>query len=115
MLSRFYTDIYHRNNTRPDGSQYYDLLLVYVDDVFAIIHDPKSIMERIRNIFEINNDKFGPPTCYIAADVEKFQLQGDKESWSLTSNSYVKVAVYMVKDLLAKYGRELKNGKRPHK
>ena len=31
--------MYYQRNTKEDGSNYYELLLVYVDDVLACIHD----------------------------------------------------------------------------
>ena len=47
---------------------------MYVNDVLEIIHDLKIIMEKIGIIFDINNEKYGPPTRYLGVDVEKFQL-----------------------------------------
>ena len=37
-------DMYYRKAKRPDGSMYYELLLVYVDDVLAMSHSPRDIM-----------------------------------------------------------------------
>ena len=39
--SRVDPDMYYRRNTRDDGSAYYKLLLVYVDNELAISHVPK--------------------------------------------------------------------------
>ena len=89
-------DFYHQNN---------ELLLVYVDDVLEISHNPKVIMEKTGIIFEIKNDEYGPPTHYIGADVGKFQLAGSKEVWILTSNYDVRMAVDTVKSLLDEDGR----------
>ena len=46
-------DIYYRKQSRPDNTKYYELLLVYVDGVLAISHDPKSIMETIGKGFDL--------------------------------------------------------------
>ena len=108
-------DMYYRKNVHNDGTEYYELLLVYVDDVLAISHDPKSIMEMIGKGFDLKNDEYGPPTTYLGGDVEKFILPDGTSAWSIMSNSYVKGAVDTVKALLAEDGRELKSGKRPHK
>ena len=35
-------------------------------------------MEKIGIIFQINNDKYGPPTRYLGQGVENFQLTGGK-------------------------------------
>ena len=109
------SDIYYRRNRKPNGEYYYELLLVYVDDVLAISHDPGTIMEMIGHRFEIKNDEWGPPTRYLGANVEQFQLPDGSMAWSLLSTDYVKAAVETVKRLLWEDGRELKTGKRSHK
>ena len=58
-------------------------------------------------IFEIKNNKYGPPTMYLGGDIEKFQLPDGSSAWSMTSCSYVKSAVETVRVLLAEDGREL--------
>ena len=108
-------DMYYRKNKMPSGAEYYELLLVYVDDVLAVSHDPGAIMKMIGMRFEIKNDEWGPPKRYLGADVELFQLPNGRFAWSLGSYSYVVAAVQTVRDLLAEDGRDLKTGKRPHK
>ena len=98
-----------------DGAAYYELLLVYVDDVLAISHDPGEIMKDIGKRFKIKNNGIGPPTCYLGANISQFKLPNGKLAWSISSQSYCKAAVDTVKRLLAEDGRELKSGKRPHK
>ena len=113
--SRVDSDLYYRKSKKPDGEFYYELLLVYVDDVLAISHDPEEIMKQIGKRFEIKNDEYGPPKTHLGADVELFTLPDGTRAWSLFSTSYVNSAVETVKALLAEDGRELKSGKRPHK
>ena len=109
------SDMYYRYNKTADGTPYYELLLVYVDDVLAISHDPGTIMERIGKTFEIKNDEYGPPTEYFGTNVEMFTLDDGSRAWSLLSTSYVKNALETVTRLLAEDGRELKTGARSHK
>ena len=101
-------DMYYRKQSRPDNTRYYELLLVYVDDVLAISHDPKSIMEMIGKGFDLKNDEYGPPTTYLGGDVETFQLPDGKRAWSMLSTSYVRNAVKTVDILLAGDELELK-------
>ena len=49
-------DMYYRRNMR-EGEPYYELLLVYVDDVLAISHDPEAIMKTIGLGFVIKDDE----------------------------------------------------------
>ena len=98
-------DMYYRRSKDEQGACYYELLLVYVDDVLAISHDPEAIMKVIGQGFEIKNNEWGRPTRYLGADVELFQLPTGMKAWSLHCKSYVKAAVDTVKDLLSEDGR----------
>ena len=97
-----------------DGQHsYYELLLVYVDDILCISGDPRAIMDVIGSKFEIKNNDISEPTMYLGADVERYQLPNGHSVWSMHSDSYVKGAIETVKRLLAEDNppRELK-GKR---
>ena len=107
--------MYIRRNRRENGTEYYDTLLVYVDDILEFIHSPKSIMRDIGLAFDIKDNKYGPPTTYLGDNIELFQMSDEKYSWSIKFNSYVAAAVQTVKDLLSEDNREYKSGNRPHK
>ena len=42
---------------KPDGSEYYEMVLCYVDDVLAISDMPMRMMDGIRNVFKLKDDK----------------------------------------------------------
>lgn len=108
-------DLYYRRQSRQGAGDYYELLLVYVDDVLACSHDPSKIMKSIGEKFEIKNDEYGTPTQYLGADVQKLQADDGRIVWALSSESYIKGAIDTVQRLLAEDGRQLKSGKRNHK
>ena len=104
-------DRYDRRCQCEHSKIYYELLLVYVNDVLAIStisHDPSAIMEVIGKGFEIKNNKWGRPTRYLGADMELFTKPDGMKAWSLHCKSYVLSAV---EDLLAEDGRKLKGPK----
>jgi Reverse transcriptase (RNA-dependent DNA polymerase) len=41
-------DVYRRANAKPDGFKYHEYLLVYVDDVGVISHEPTKHLERFQ-------------------------------------------------------------------
>ena len=95
----------------PQGD-YYEYLLVYVDDVLLVSHDPQRTMKDIGKRFEIKNDAYGHPEIYLGAGIAKMTTVDDnREVWTMESKKYVEAAVQTVKDLLAEDGRELKPGK----
>ena len=104
-----------RRNRRGNGTDYYELLLAYVDDVLAKIQSPESKMKDIGLAFDIKDNKYGPPTAYFGADVQPLQMSDGKYEWTIKCVSYVVVAVQTIKFFLSEDNRDLKSGKRPQK
>ena len=77
-LSKADADVWMRPATKPNGFEYYEYLLVYVDDVLAISHDPKPLIDEIGKMYELKKGSVGPPTRYLGATISKFQIPGDK-------------------------------------
>jgi hypothetical protein len=50
-------DVWIQPATKPDGFKYYEMLLVYVDDVLCISHDAKATMKGIQGTFKLKEDK----------------------------------------------------------
>ena len=64
-------DVYRRANAKPDGFEYYEYILVYVDDILIIPHDPDLHLKQIKASYELNPKSVGPPTRYLGADVKR--------------------------------------------
>ena len=86
-----------------------------MDDFLAVSHLLESIMKDVGFVFDIKDNKYGPPTDYLGANVEPLQISDRKYSWSIKCDSYVAAAVQMIKYLLYEDYINLKSGKRPHK
>ena len=97
------------------GEYYYEILLVYVDDVLLVSHNPDATMDVIGLAFEIKDGEKGPPKRYLGAETELFGNCEGKQVWSMKCDQYVDAAVNIVKDLLREEGRDLKSGPRKHK
>jgi hypothetical protein len=65
-------------------------------------------MKEIGRHFIIKDDKYGAPTTYLGANIEKIQLNDNSYAWSMTSKHYVKNLIETISDLLAEDGQELK-------
>ena len=105
-------DVYRRPYVKPDGFRYYEYILVYVDDVLIISHDPQTHLEFLKATYELNPASVGPPARYLGADVERVTRPGDptgREYWSFSAHTYVRNAVCNVKIMLQAEGRGLKS------
>jgi hypothetical protein len=100
-------DVWIRAQVKPDGFEYYEMVLVYVDDIMVLSHDTKSMMDAIANLFKLKEGSVSEPTQYLGANVGKYQLPDGHECWSMTGRDYVKNALKNVQAILAKEGMKL--------
>lgn len=77
-------NVYIRRARKDDGYEYYEMLLVYVDDVLIISHKPGSIADEIDNHYKIKPGSRGAPERYLGADA-KVQTGRGQEVWSTSS------------------------------
>ena len=51
------TDVWLRPSVKPDGAEYYEMVLCYVDEVLIISDIPMRKMDGIRSVFKLKDDK----------------------------------------------------------
>ena len=95
-------DVWMRMNIKPDGEEYYEYILVYVDDLMAISHEAKECLESLKQFIKFKNDKIEEPSMCLGATLEKKSINGHK-SWTVSSKDYIKNAlIYVEKVILEK-------------
>ena len=100
-------DVWIRPAIKPDGFEYYEVTTVYDDDIMCISHDPKATMQGIQATFKLKDDKIEKPEGYLGAQLFQQIIDGQQESWNLTSEQYVKAAIANVEAALDKSGQRL--------
>jgi hypothetical protein len=99
-------DVWIRPAVKPDGFEYYEITLVYVDDIMSISHDPKATMEGIQATFKLKDDKIERPENYLGAQLSQRVING-RECWTMTSEQYIKAAIANVETALDASGQRL--------
>ena len=56
-------EVWIRPAFKPDGFEYYEMVLVYVDDILHLSHDTKPTMEALRKLYELKLESCGPRRC----------------------------------------------------
>jgi len=94
-------DVWIRPAIRPDGHRYYEMLLIYVDDILSVSHQPAQTMEQIKELYCLKDDSVGRPKRYLGSNIAKFQLPDGTEAWSASARDYVKTAIRNMEEVLS--------------
>ena len=106
-------DVYIKPQTKPNGDRYYEMLLVYVNDILIISHNTKPIIDGIASQFRLKEDSLHAPNQYLGTTIKISTDDLGSECWAMSSDEYVKAAVTDVAEDLEKQGLKLK-GKAYH-
>jgi hypothetical protein len=100
-------DVWIRPSSKPNGEEYYEYILVYVDDILVVSHDPSQAMTTIRITYRLK-DEPTPPTTYLGATIKEWHIPGDAHTvWSMNSQRYVREAIRCLEMELLKSGKAL--------
>jgi hypothetical protein len=80
------------------------MLLVYVDDVLAISHEPKTLIDAIGEFYKVKPGSDKEPDIYLGVNVKKVQMPDGREVWATSPRDYIKNAIKTVEGLLAEVG-----------
>ena len=61
---------------KADGSEYYEYILLYTDDILSVGEDAERVFrEEIGRYFELKERSIGPPKIYLGSNVRKVELE----------------------------------------
>ena len=60
-----------RPAVKPNGFEYYEYLVCYVDDIMSISHDPMKGINGIKRRFTLKGDKAEKPDIYLGSELSK--------------------------------------------
>ena len=78
-------DVWLRSATTKDGFDYYEYILVYVDDLLHASHNPDESMQQIMSRVKLKNDHYGEPEVFLGSQLQWKNINGS-ECWTMTSN-----------------------------
>ena len=99
-------NIWIRPVVKPDGSEYYEYIMCYVDDILSVSLDAKSILHSLQGQFKLKGDKIEPPDMYLGAQLGTMQVKGNN-GWFMSSEEYVKSTIRNIEETLQKMGQRL--------
>jgi hypothetical protein len=101
-------DVWMRPAKKSDGSEYYEYVLLYVDDVLVVSDRGEHLLRNgIGKYFELKEESIGPPELYLGGRLRKVVLENGVKTWAFSSSQYVQEAVKNVERYLEARDRKL--------
>jgi hypothetical protein len=101
-------DVWMRPGTKSDGTTYWQYVLLYTDDILAIMEEPELfIRNELGSRFTIKPKSIGPPSQYLGNKVSEVVLENGTKCWSFSSSQYVQNAIANVESHLKKHNAKL--------
>ena len=92
-------DVWIKPAAKPDGTEYYEMILVYVDDVLHISHDTEPVMKTLGESYRLKGNTHGEPDRYLGANINKVSV-GNKVLFSMQCDDYVKSSITNLEQML---------------
>jgi hypothetical protein len=97
-------DVWIRAAVKANGFEYYEMLFVFVDDILALSHKAKELIESIGEFYKVKPGSDKEPEIYLGANVDKVQMPDGREVWASSPRDYVKNAIKTVEGLFEEDG-----------
>ena len=97
-------DVWIRAAARSNGHKYYEMSFVYVDNILAVSHKAKEVIEEVTTFYKAKEGSITEPDIYLGANIEKIQTPDGRIIWASSPRDYVKNAVKTVERLFEEDG-----------
>ena len=87
------TDVWLGPSVNPDGAEYYEMVLCYVDDVLVISNMPMRTTDGIRSVFKLKDGKTEVRDVYLGATLSQVETETGNKCWSMSLEKYVKYEI----------------------
>jgi hypothetical protein len=95
-------DLWIKAERRPDdGVLYWAYILIYVDDILCVHHNPGAPLAKFDEYFKMKEGSIQVPTFYLGDKLKNSVLPNGVVAWGMSSSKYVQSAVQNVQDYLA--------------
>ena len=92
--SRADPDFWMKPASKPDGTEYYQYVICYVDNVAVAMENPKEFMDELGRRFTLKEGSVKEPDMYLGANIKEWYMAESEEPgkvrWAMSSVKYTK-------------------------
>ena len=88
-------NLWLRPSLKSDGEQYYEYVLIYVDNVLAISNDTDIVMKQMKEKFKFKGDNSKDLEIYLGSNINS-EIHNGTKLWTMSSSKYLKAAIVKV-------------------
>jgi len=79
--------VWLRLSRKVDGSKYYQYVLLYTDDILAVMEEPERFLrDEFGKCFALKENSIRSPTQYLGNKVKMVTLENGRKCWSFASS-----------------------------
>ena len=104
-------DVWYRSAEKPDGFKYYEYVLIFVDDILVVSHQPMNTMNILFNLYELKDGAIVTPERYLGGNVGTYDLPDGSKCWYASADDYLQGAIGNIETEMRKDGFALATGK----
>ena len=97
--------MYRKRATKPSGEEYYEYLVVYVDDIICVSVNPKYWMDILQTSYRLRD--VGLPNKFLGSNIKQWKYVDNNGSmqncWALGSETYVKEACKVAEEQMKQH------------
>ena len=82
-------DLWMREAKLDNGTEYYEYILLYVDDCLVISQYPKESLHRLGKYFPLKPESVGPPKLYLGGKLSQLDLPDGVRAWTISASKYI--------------------------
>ena len=81
-------DLWMRVSKMDNGLDYYEYVLLYVDDCLVVSQHPKDTLTRLGKYFPFKPESVGPLKLYLGGKLSQIGLPNGVLAWSISASKY---------------------------
>ena len=97
-------DVWIQPAVKENGHEYYEMLLVYMDDILCISHQAEAVLKELGMFCKIKDGSLKKLDIYLGMNIKEEQMKDGMTAWSTSPRDYVNNAVKTVESLLVEDG-----------